>query len=276
MVLSLLLAILVTLNVSQTVSNNSELVLVLNLNDHTITYRRKCLVNSRKFCLCELRSPNFRLQFKQSILLAPVINITISEAYSASHADADQAVIITATTLKSTSRHPYSSIDPKVFRIDTGNITNLQQSKLQECKGYDNFIVDIGIVSFILGGFSSLIGIYTLVLSLIEQFISYISQYYVSVPAIFFLVFPNITSSQPLLSQLSMVNTNLGMLDTIVNSIIGLPLNDHINFASAFDEVLGLISLCIGTWSTFPDVFEELLDNLFGVKVHKVFEGYGC
>lgn len=148
------------------------------------------------------------------------------------------------------------------------------------CDGEENLKSDIGIISFVLGGISSVAGLFSLTeFSVPSNNISIIS----TVLSLIFWVPSAILTFLATSDPVSYVTGNLVNLISLIVTLyggIGIITGTADIFVSTMDEMLGITGLILSALTTFPDMYDELkelLQEFLGVEeVNQWIRAYGC
>lgn len=151
---------------------------------------------------------------------------------------------------------------------------------VKKCDGEENLKNDLGILSFVLGGISSVAGLFSLTqFSWPSNMISIISTVISLVLWVPSAVLTFLATSDPF-SYITGNLVNLGSLIITLYGGLGIITGTADIIISTLDEVLGIVGLIISMLTTYPEMYielKEVFQDWFGREaVDAWLAGYGC
>ncbi len=149
-----------------------------------------------------------------------------------------------------------------------------------KCNGEENLKTDIGVISFVFGGISSVAGLFSLTefswpsnnISIISTVLSLV--FWIPSAVLTFLAW-----SDPV-SWLTGNIVNLISLVVTLYGGVGIITGTADIIVSTIDEFLGIFGLILSSLTTFPDMFDELKELFQEIlgreEVDTWIRGYGC
>ncbi|XP_021946378.1 uncharacterized protein LOC110844474 [Folsomia candida] len=147
--------------------------------------------------------------------------------------------------------------------------------EVPECDGFENFIKDLEIISWIFGWIGFAKATLGLLLHFLNQVYLTFSVIKVGLPERI-LTFIELQNPGTAPELLKMITEIIGLIDYVINLLVSYPLGNKIVIIESIAEVLTIISLALATITIFDDIVEEKVWTIFGIDLRELFEGYGC
>jgi hypothetical protein len=171
------------------------------------------------------------------------------------------------------STRSLSIYEPRRLYYDTSfGVRSVEFPGLTECNGFDRLVLDVGILSLVLGAFAAILGLMAINLSYFTQIQTNVSAYLVGLPSTF-LTLLGPAAPQSLITLWSYIS----MFDVLSVLHFFGPLGDFINMVDTLANGIGILSLFVSIFSTVPETSLRLINRYFGTNITKAsFSTYKC
>lgn len=143
----------------------------------------------------------------------------------------------------------------------------------QSC-GYQVFLSDLGIFSFLVGVIAELLGFVSIFVSFWTQLQTNLSVQFVGVPNAIVFLLTNFFNFVAPASVVNYINIT-ALLDPLVGLLFAIPVGELNNLFGYFVSGIGLIGILLALLPTFPMEFNEIITAL-GFDLEEYFRSYGC
>jgi hypothetical protein len=137
---------------------------------------------------------------------------------------------------------------------------------MTECNGLANFVEDSNNLSLILD-YAGLIALGLTFFGKIDTFISSLASFITFIRSF---ITPG---SAILFGRLFTYSFFMQLLQALSGFQL---LTAFSNLADLIGNILGIISIALSTFSSFPDIFEDIFYIAFDINLKRVFKGYAC